>query len=158
MKTIAILYSENTPVLDAVISKLDDYNYQLLTAFPENPDDFDLIIDVNFKNDIKSNVLKCHYSLLPSFQSDEPLREAFLEGVKVTGITVYFTDPVRILAQYPVFIRNDAHYDDILQEMEYLEQVIFPIVIEKILLNEPFDIQDLLKGNKCSGGCSGCRH
>lgn len=158
MKRIAVLYSENTPVLDALISKLENYHYQLMTVFPDNPDEFDLIVDVNFKDEAKSNVLKCHYSLLPAFPSDEPLREAFLAGVKVTGITIYYTKSQRILAQYPVFIKNEAHYDEILQEMMYLEQVILPIVVEKILTNEPVDIQSLLKGSHCSGGCSGCRH
>lgn len=158
MKKAAILYSEYVPLIDAIVNENNIAEFQLLTQFPDNYEDFDLIIDVNFKSEIKQNVLKCHYALLPSFQSDEPLREAFLSGVKVTGITIYYTNPQKILTQYPVFIKNEAHYDDVLQEMKYLEQVIFPLVIGKILSNEPVDIQSLLKLNKCSGGCSGCRH
>lgn len=153
MNKAAILYSEYVPLIDAIISENNDTEFRLLTEFPENYEDFDLIIDVNFKGEIKSNVLKSHHSLLPAFPGEEPVKEAFLAGVKVTGITVY--DSNRIVAQYPIFISNDAHFDDVERELVYLEQVVFPIVIKKILANEPIDLQKALKGGKCEGKCGG---
>ena len=92
---------------------------------------------------------------MPAFSDNEPVKEAFLAGVKVTGITFYYTNPERIIAQYPIFISNFSHYDDIERELEYLEQTIYPLILEKILRNEPFEIRKLLtKG--CSGNCGGC--
>ena len=101
-----------------------------------------------------------HYSLLPAFKSEEPLRDALIAGVKVTGLTFYYTNPEKIITQYPIFISGFSHYDEIERELNYLEQTIYPLILEKILKNEPFEIRNLLtKG--CSGncgGCSGCSH
>ena len=114
----------------------------------------DLVVSVNYRGEENIKLLKCHHSLLPSFNSDEPVKDAFLAGVKVTGITVYFTKPERIIAQYPLFIPNDAHFEDIEKQLCYLEQVIYPIVIEKLLKNEAFDLRNI---SNC-GGCRGCSH
>ena len=38
---------------------------------------------------------------------------------------------------------------------EYLEQTIYPLILEKILNNEPFEIRQLLSKG-CSGNCGGC--
>ncbi len=47
--------------------------------------------------------LKIHYSLLPAFQTDDPVRDAILTGVKVTGITITLED--KIVAQYPILLQ-----------------------------------------------------
>ena len=33
--------------------------------------------------------ISIHYSLLPSFDCENPIKEAFLYGVKVSGVTIY---------------------------------------------------------------------
>ncbi len=156
MKNVLILYSEYLPVIDAIISANNDTKFETMTEIPENLEQFDLIIDVNFVGEINANVLKCHHSLLPAFSGEEPVKEAFLAGVKVTGITIF--DTKRIIAQYPIFISDEVHFDDIEKELEYLEQVIFPIVVKKIVANEPANLKTMLSGSKdkCRG-CSGCR-
>lgn len=154
MKKIAILYSEYTPTIDAIVSHLKEFDVQALDSFKNN-NGFDLIANVNYKEDIPDNHIDVHYSLLPAFCGKEPVKQAFLEGVKVTGITFYYTKPRRIITQYPIFISNFSHYDDVERELEYLEQTIYPLILEKILKNEPFEIKQLLtKG--CSGNCGGC--
>jgi folate-dependent phosphoribosylglycinamide formyltransferase PurN len=98
--------------------------------------------------------------LLPAFNSKEPVKDAILAGVKVTGITIYYTKSKIIIAQYPVFINNNTHYDELVQELDYIEQTLFPLVIQKVLNNEPFEVRALLN-KSCSGncgGCSGCSH
>ena len=159
MKKIAILYSEKSPVIDAIKYQLNDCEIDTLNEI-NDASIYDLVVLCNYDGDYKGNAIKCHHSLLPAFDCKEPEKEAILEGVKVTGITIYFTNPKKIIAQYPVFINNSMHYDDLMKEMEYLEQTIYPIVVQKILNNEAFELQSIMNkgcGNHC-GGCSSCSH
>lgn len=155
MKKVAIIYSEYTTVIDAIISCLKDFEVKAFDSYTQELSDFDLIVNTNYKNEISENHINVHYSLLPAFQGDEPVKQAFLVGVKVTGITFYYTNPQRIIAQYPIFISNFSHYDDVERELAYLEQTIYPLILEKILKNEPFEIRNLLSKG-CSGNCGGC--
>ena len=154
MKKVAVLYSKHSPLIDAIKYHLSDCDIDLLTSH-ENLASYDLIVLSNYNGDFKENGLKCHHSLLPAFNSTEPEKDAMLEGVKVTGITIYSTNPYKIIAQYPVFIHNNMHYDELKQELDYIEQTLFPLVIRKVLNNEPFEVQTLLS-KSCSGNCRGC--
>jgi len=159
MKKVAILYSEYSPLVDAIKYQLSDYEVDCFTML-ENLEKYDLIVQANFQGEFSGNSIKCHHSLLPSFNTKDPEKEAILAGVKVTGITVYYTNPEKIITQYPIFINSETHYDDLKRELSYLEQTIFPLIIKKILNNEWFEIQSLLNkgcGNFC-GGCSQCNH
>lgn len=161
MKKVVVLYSEYTPVIDAIKRRLENAEVLVCDFIPQNYKDFDLVISVNYKQESDIPMLKSHYSLLPAFESEEPVKDAILYGAKVTGLTIYFNNPFRIVAQYPLIISNSNHYDDVEQELKYLEQVILPLVAEKILYNEPFEIQSLLKNKSCStncGSCNGCNH
>lgn len=97
--------------------------------------------------------LKVHYSLLPAFQSDDPIRDAILAGVKVTGVTLTLED--RIVAQYPIFITNDMHYDELKLYLEHIAGIMLPLVSEKLENNEVFEIQTLMNSKKC-GNCQNC--
>lgn len=152
MKRIAVLYSKHTPVIDAIKHRLADCIVDCYTD-TKDAEEYDLVICLSNEKP-KGNVISCHHSLLPAFNCAEPEKEAILQGVKVTGITIYYTNTGKIIAQYPVFINNDTHYDDLVQELNYLEQTLLPIIIEKIINNEPFEIQTLI--NKSCGGCGGC--
>ena len=154
MKNVVIIYSEYTPTIDAIIAYLKDFEVKAVNSV-EEIGACDLLVNTNYDKEIPQNHINVHYSLLPAFSDNEPVKEAFLAGVKVTGITFYYTNPERIIAQYPIFISNFSHYDDIERELEYLEQTIYPLILEKILRNEPIEIRKLLtKG--CSGNCGGC--
>lgn len=105
--------------------------------------------------------INVHHSLLPAFQSDDPVRDAILAGVKVTGVTLTYKD--KIVAQYPIFITNDMHYDELKMYLEYIEHIMTPLVAEKLANNEVFEIQTLMKnqkceGHTCDGNCGGCKH
>lgn len=154
MKKVVIIYSKYTPTIDAIIAHLKDFEVKAVNSV-EEIGACDLLVNTNYEKEIPQNHINVHYSLLPAFSDNEPVKEAFLAGVKVTGISFYYTNPERIIAQYPIFISNFSHYDDIERELEYLEQTIYPLILEKILRNEPFEIRKLLtKG--CSGNCGGC--
>ena len=156
MKKVAVLYSEYIPVIDAIKCQLKNAEVLAFDSISQNYSDFDLIVSVNFKTKSDISILKSHYSLFPAFmESDEPVRDAMLYGNKVTGLTIYFNNPFKIVAQYPLMIPNSAHFDEVMQELVYLEQVIYPLVVEKVLNNETVDMKTLLSKG-CSGNCGGC--
>lgn len=157
MKKAAILYSTYTPTIDAIISRLEDVRFDCIQTGADL-DGYDLVVGVGLEDvsGIERNIVNIHHSLLPAFSGEEPVKQAFLAGVKVTGLTIYYTNPEKIIAQYPVFISNDAHFDDVEHEIQYLEQTIYPIVLEKILNGGVFEIKDLLKSGGCASGCGGC--
>lgn len=102
--------------------------------------------------------IKIHYSLLPAFDCDEPMKEAFLSGVKVSGVTVYRNSDKKILAQYPVLITNSMHYDEFEKEIIKTGEILYNKVIESIEKDMIFDFDNLFEGcgSKC-GGCKNCR-
>ena len=153
---IALLYSNKTPLVDAMVYQLSSFDLDLFEKTPINADSYNLVIclDKNFEGKYKG--LACHHSLLPAFNSPEPVYDAIVAGAKVTGITIYYTEPFKIIAQYPLIINNSAHFDEIETQLSYLEQIIFPLVAEKYAKNEPFEISDLLKSHSCKGACSSC--
>ena len=155
---IAVISGNHKPLADAISAKLEGCVFDCYNSLQNNLSSYDLIIstDKNTENNTDYNVLCSHYSLLPAFDTDTPVKDAMLEGVKVTGISIYFTNPKRIIAQYPVFINNDLHYDELLKKLEYIEQVFYPLVIEKILNNEPIESQTLLQNSSC-GSCGSCK-
>jgi len=107
-------------------------------------------------------VINIHPSLLPAFKgSTNAILDAFLAGVKVSGVTVHWVttdvDGGKIIAQYPVFITSDMHFDEFEQEIHSLEHRLYPIVIEKVLEDKVFEFSDLLSKGNCSKGCSGCK-
>ena len=154
MKRIAILSSTQNAIADAIVYHLKDFDTTCFTEIPQNIDSFDLVVGINFEGDFEG--LNLHFSLLPAFDGSEPVKQAILCGVKVTGITVYYTKPFKIVTQYPLIITNESHYDDIKAHLEYLAQTIYPLVIEKILKNESFEVQNLLNNKHCSGACTTC--
>lgn len=115
-----------------------------------------------------NKVINIHPSLLPAFKgSTSALKDAFLAGVKVSGITIHWVtsdvDGGEIIAQYPVLINLETHFDEFEKEIHALEHKLYPIVIEKILENKVFDFSDLFSGSSCNNGCKGggchsCKH
>jgi len=144
MKKIAVLCSQYLPIIDALKYLLTDCEIDYLDNL-KNESEYNLVILLNnYQGTFSGNALTCHYSLLPAFDTDEPIKQAILSGVKVTGLTIYFTNSKKIIAQYPIFIRNDMHYEDLLQELTYAEQTILPLVVKKIINNEQFEISELI--------------
>ncbi len=128
---------------------------------------FDLVVLAGYMKILPENVLfemgkviNIHPSLLPAFKgSINAVRESFLAGVKVSGITIHWVtsevDGGKIIAQYPVFISNEMHFDEFESEIHKIEHNLYPIVIDKILKDEVFDFHDLIKST-CSQEKSNC--
>lgn len=127
--------------------------------------EFNLIAFSDYRRQIQNDVLKLgkfiniHPSLLPAFKGPDAINRAFFAGVKVSGVTVHYVsenlDAGKIIAQYPVLISNLTHYDEFEREILTLEDLLYPVVIDKLLNNKVFDFADLIQQNQCDG-CSGC--
>lgn len=137
-----------------------------LEYFKENK--FDLVVLAGYMRIIPedvlnemSKVINIHPSLLPAFKgSANGIKDAFLAGVKVSGVSVHWVtsdvDGGQIIAQYPVLITNEMHFDEFEQEMHKVEHKLYPIVIEKLLEDKIFDFSDLMKSG-CGSSCGGCK-
>jgi len=102
-------------------------------------------------------------SLLPSFRGEDAIKQAYLEGIKVTGISIYWVSEdannEKIITQVPVIVENLMHYDELDEKIHLVEQQFYPVVIESILNDKVFDFTDFIKkskNNSCGGGCSSC--
>lgn len=107
-------------------------------------------------------VINIHPSLLPAFKgSKNAIKDAFLAGVKVSGVTVHWVtsdvDGGKIIAQYPVFINTDMHFDEFEHEVHTLEHKLYPVVIEKVLDDKAFEFVDLMRSGGCGSACGGCK-
>ena len=167
---IAIINSDNASIVDSIQIYLDKMNIAADTLNPnENLDGYSTIVytgfDKNFPKNIdwnKQSLLNIYPSILPLFaDSDNPLKDSFLSGMKVAGITVHkpkindFTG--EIISQYPVLLGNDVHFDDFYNEIINLCKKLYPIVIYAITNNTVFDFYN--QENHCAGGCnSNCKN
>lgn len=130
---------------------------------------FDLVVLAGYMRILHKNVLEImdkviniHPSLLPAFKgSKNAIKDAFLAGVKVSGVTIHWVtsdiDGGQIIAQYPVLINNETHFDEFETEIHAIEHKLYPIVIEKILEDKVFNFSDLMKSS-CNSGCGGCKN
>lgn len=124
-----------------------------------NSENFDFVIYEDFEkyNGVGLNI---YPSILPLFEtSDKPIADAIISGCKLAGVSVLYNN--KIVAQYPVFITNEMHYEDLENAIVKVEQVLYPLVIEKIINNEVFEVQTIMKtsscaSKSCSGNCESC--
>ncbi len=164
MKRLCIVTKNRADISESIIKTVTDTDIIMVPNIDELDTDVDLIAFVEGGDEIKNLktsecVLNIHPSLLPSFPDGNPIKDAYLAGVKVTGVTVYRYEnsEQKILAQYPVLIDNYTHYDQLEDEIYKLEAKLYPLVIKSVLEDKIFDIVDLLDNDnhKC-GGCGGC--
>lgn len=133
--------------------------------------EFDLIVLIDYAEELNDDVLKLgkfinlQPSLLPSFKGADAIHRAFVSGVKVSGVTIYYaTGNIgggRIIAQYPILINNTDHFDDFEANMIKLENMLYPRVIKSILDDKVFDYHDMFQ-SQCNcgsdGNCENCQH
>ncbi len=134
-------------------NKLSEDNYDLIILY-----DYHETLPMNYiKN---NNIIRVHNSLLPSFNTKTPIKDAYCSGVKVTGVTVHKVENANltgmILTQYPVIIDIYTHYDQLKSELEELAEKIVPLVVKSILNDTIFDIVDFLYTPHSCNRCSGC--
>lgn len=174
MKKIAIYAKHEKIVCKAIVKYFQNKDIKIICIPPLPKEemfeyfsshDFDLIVLYDYAEELEPKVIELgrfinlHPSLLPAFKGKDAMTRAFTSGVKVSGITAHWvTNELgggKIIAQYPVLIGNQTHFDEFKNAMQDIECKIYPIVIEKVLEDKVFDFNDLFSGN-CGGNCGGC--
>lgn len=168
MKTLAVQISQNTDIIEAIKTYFINKEVKIIETTDISGCLADLIALTGFEkiqiSDMKKTVINIHPSLLPAFRSNEALTDAFLAGVKVSGITVHYANQTdfygRIITQYPVLIGEDTHFDEFSAEIKKLCIKIYPKVIEAILNDKIFDFSDLFSNScsTCNGSCNHCKN
>ena len=180
MKKVAVFGSDNVRSLASVVGFLKEalitavaplnspfyelaksLNIEVVESLEEKTlQNFDVLLeyDIEAPNVIDVEVLKLHPSLLPSFDSKDPIKDAYLAGVKVSGVTVYSVSRDKILAQFPVLVENDFHFEDYVESITKAENLLYPLVIKSQLENKIFNFTDIIGGSSsgCSGNCGSC--
>lgn len=84
-------------------------------------------------------VVNIHPSLLPAFPGKDAYKEAFLAGVKVSGVTVHLVDEGidsgPILIQQFFYRYQEDHFSDFQMRGKEIEWQIYPQVLELIAQN-----------------------
>lgn len=161
-KKLAIMNSDNKEIISAIEKYFQTKDVEI-TIVDGIHDEFDLIVltgfESQFENVVKVKVLNIYPSILPAFKDQEAIKEAFISGVKVSGVSVHEVNSDnfygRILAQYPVLIGNTTHIDEFTKELIAVGKKLYPVVIDAVLNDKVFDFSDLFK-HSCSGNCGGC--
>ncbi len=151
-KKIALI---NSDITNTIKKYFENKDVEIIEVSEPNIN-ADLIVFNNYSEKLPKNAINIHPSLLPAFEGENAIQEAFLSGVKVSGITIHNDE--KIIAQYPVLIGIETHIDEFINDMHEVKKRLAPPVIEAIIEDRVFDFQDLFK-NPCarhSGGCSNC--
>ena len=138
-----------------VSDKVDSGNYDLIALTDEVSISDDEFIQNN-------NIIRLHNSLLPSFNTSESVKDAYVSGVKVTGVTVHRVENADmtglILAQYPVLIDSYTSYGQLETEIKQTGYKLYPLVIKSVVNDTVFDLVEFLSAtpkHKCHG-CGKC--
>jgi len=154
-----LLVIGKSKIADTIRKYFQNEEVELLTDVGSSAH-YDLAVFVHSQK-LLPNSLNIHPSLLPAFDNENPILDAFMAGVKVTGVTIH-DEKGKIITQYPILIGNLTHFDELEAKIEEIEEKIYPIVIEKVLNDEVFDFDDLFKPQGCggcsNGGCNNCKH
>ena len=179
MKKIAIFGVENDRSLASIVGFLQDVDIVVVTPqksllreraellglkvveqVEDTLDSFDLFLeyDANSPRIADVETLRLHPALLPAFNTNNPLQDAYLAGVKVSGVTVYSLNKDKILAQFPVLVENDFHYEEYVENISKAENILYPLVVKSVLENKVFKFSDIMGGttSSCSGNCGHC--
>ncbi len=165
-KKIALIKSKNSELVSVIEKYFKNKNVDEIEqkGIADNLSDYDFIVLTGFDDCIpmecgQAQIINIHPSLLPAFASSEALKDSFSYGVKVGGLTVHKVEAGnfygKIIAQYPVLIGLNTHFDEYCNEMLKLAENFYPIVLDAVINDKVFDFADLLS-NSCSGGCGGC--
>ncbi len=92
------------------------------------------ILSPGFIRAFKNRVLNIHPALLPSFKGAHAIRDAFIYGAKMTGVTVHIVDEEvdhgPIIAQAAVEIRPSDTLASLEAKIHKIEHRIYPQVVD----------------------------
>jgi len=92
------------------------------------------LLSEDFIREYKDRILNIHPALSPAFKGTQGIKDAFLYGVKVTGVTVHFVtedmDTGPIILQSPVIVKEDDTEDTLTTAIHAEEHKLYPRAIQ----------------------------
>ena len=93
-----------------------------------------LLLSPFFIKKFLHKILNVHPSLLPAFKGTRAIKDAFLYGVKTTGVTIHFVDEKmdhgQIIMQEAVRIKETDTLEILEQRIHSIEHRLYPKVID----------------------------
>ena len=80
-------FSSKKDFEEAIIKCLKENNINLIVLAG-----YMRILSPDFVNEYRGRIINIHPSLLPAFKGEHGIKDAFVHGVKITGVTVHFVD------------------------------------------------------------------
>jgi phosphoribosylglycinamide formyltransferase-1 len=113
---------------DRIIQRLEEVKIDLIVLAG-----FMRLLSPEFVQRFKSKILNIHPALLPSFKGEHGIDDAFVYGVKVSGVTVHFVDEEMdhgpIILQLPVKIEETDSLESFESKIHKIEHKIYPEAI-----------------------------
>lgn len=95
------------------------------------------ILSKNFISHYENRIVNIHPALLPSFKGKDGIKDAFLYGVKVTGVTVHYVDSGvdtgKIIAQAPVTIESSDTLESLEEKIHEVEYDLYIRALKTVL-------------------------
>ncbi len=95
------------------------------------------ILSPFFIRNYRGKIVNIHPALLPSFKGAHAIKDAYLYGVKVTGVTVHFVDEKvdngPIIAQEPVFVLDGESIEEVEAKVHKVEHRLYAEAIAWVL-------------------------
>lgn len=127
----------------AKFSTKEDFENEIIRHLKENKIDlivlagFMRILSRGFVRKFKNRILNIHPALLPAFKGAQAIKDAFLYGVKTTGVTVHFVDEQvdhgPIILQEPVPITQKDTLKSLEEKIHRVEHRLYPEAIRLII-------------------------
>ena len=91
------------------------------------------LLGAGFVEAYSGRIINIHPSLLPSFKGAEGIKDAFLYGVKVTGVTVHFVDEYMdngpVILQAAIEVEDTDTQETLAEKIHKREHNIYPEAI-----------------------------
>ncbi len=123
-----------------LFSTPEDFDRALLSALRKEKIDFIVlagymrILSKNFVRTYKNRILNIHPALLPAFKGAQAIKDAFVYGVKQTGVTIHFVDEQvdhgPIIVQDQVAVKDTDTFNRLEGRIHRLEHRLYPKVID----------------------------
>ena len=108
-----------------IINTLIDYDVELVVMAG-----WMKIVSPFFINKFKNKIINIHPSLLPSYKGGSAIKDALLNGSKITGCSVHFVeeevDSGKLIIQAALSILKDDNVETLSKKIQFLEHKILP--------------------------------
>jgi phosphoribosylglycinamide formyltransferase 1 len=95
------------------------------------------ILSPYFIESFRNRIINVHPALLPAFKGAHAIKDAFVHGVKTTGVTIHFVDEKvdhgAIIAQEPVAVAPRETLKSLERKIHAVEHKLYPKVVDLLL-------------------------